>query len=78
MLVFELGQIMSVQQYVDLKGWMKEKGHDQAYIKLPDSRMVEWFDDGMIHTYLFGEEPVDQKEPEPKVHGPNFEEKKGE
>lgn len=72
MLSFELGEVLTVQQYAEMIDWMVKNNYEQEYVKLPDDRLVKWFDDRMIHQFLFDPVPVDQ--PEPKVHGPKFDE----
>ena len=76
MLAFELGEIMSVQEYSELIDWMTKNNYEQEYVKLPDDRLIKWYDDRMVHMFMFPDGHADQ--PEPKIHGPKFEEKKDE
>ena len=77
MLAFELGEIMSVQEYSELIDWMVKNNYEQEYVKLPDDRLIKWYDDRMIHMFMFPD-AAGEPQPEPKIHGPKFEEKKDE
>lgn len=65
MLLIEVSEFMSVVDWCDFKEYLAHTQTPQTFITLPDGRVMEWFDDEVVHAFMTSGPTED-----PKVHGP--------